>query len=100
MTARNCRPHGRIYPASPRRRKVIRLREAGWLSACESRGITGDTALGSLLGYHATFVYRVRTGRSAPSNEFIATACDSFGCKFDDLFEIVDPLEVAAEEAS
>lgn len=82
---------GGIYPALARRRKTVRIREAGWREACEHRGIASDSVLGSLLGYNPSHVYRVRLGKSAPGPEFIATACDVFGTKFDELFEIVDP---------
>ncbi len=70
----------------------IALREEEFLRAARSRGLQNTLAIAKALGMSHTSVGRVLNGEYAPGTAFISRSIRLFGVKFEDLFELTQPL--------
>ena len=66
----------------------ISLKIEVWDLATERVGLVTDKAKAEALGHSRAYVNRVQNRHIAPSNDFMAAACDVLGLGLDDLFVV------------
>lgn len=78
---------------------VLRLKVDTLASYRRLAGLKTDSALAERMGYDPGNLSRVLNGKQQPTGKFIAALCGAFDARLEELFEVVDSRDVAAQGA-
>ena len=65
----------------------------------KSQGYETDQDLAAALGINKGTLSRVLKGKSAPGPRFISSVLRLFPVKFEDVFQVIDPVALAASDS-